>query len=41
MKKQYLIDQLKKIEKLMRSSLPSEYKRFMIENVKDSDSYEI
>ncbi|HBI6861139.1 TPA: SMI1/KNR4 family protein [Enterobacter cloacae] len=25
----------------MRSSLPSEYKRFMIENVKDSDSYEI
>ena len=41
MEKQDLIDQLDEIEKIMRMSLPSEYKRFMIENVKDTDSYEI
>ncbi|EOF9300794.1 MULTISPECIES: SMI1/KNR4 family protein [Enterobacter] len=41
MKKQDFIDQLNEIEKLMHTSLPSDYKRFMIENVKDSDSYEI
>lgn len=41
MEKQHLIDQLNEIEKLIHTSLPSEYKRFMIENVKDSDSYEI
>lgn len=41
MKKQDFIDQLNEIEKLMHATLPSDYKRFMIENVKDSDSYEI
>ncbi|BBS37082.1 SMI1/KNR4 family protein [Enterobacter sp. LM3] len=41
MEKQDVIDQLNKVEKLMHMSLPSEYKRFMIENVKDTDSYEI
>ncbi|WP_320701380.1 SMI1/KNR4 family protein [Enterobacter bugandensis] len=41
MKKQDFIDQLNEIEKLMHTSLPSDYKRFMIESVKDSDSYEI
>lgn len=41
MEKQDLIDQLNKIEKLVNSSVPSEYKRFMIENVKDTDAYEI
>ncbi|KZQ10917.1 hypothetical protein A3N51_17950 [Enterobacter kobei] len=41
MEKQDLIDHLNEVEKLMRISLPSEYKRFMIENVKDTDSYEI
>jgi len=41
MKKQDFIDQLNEIEKLMHTTLPSDYKRFMIENVKDSDSYEI
>lgn len=41
MKKQGFIDQLNEIEKLMHITLPSDYKRFMIENVKDSDSYEI
>jgi hypothetical protein len=41
MEKKDLIDQLNKIEKLVNSSLPSEYKRFMVDNVKDSDAYEI
>ncbi|HAS1412730.1 SMI1/KNR4 family protein [Enterobacter hormaechei] len=41
MEKQDLIDQLNKIEKLVHASLPSEYKRFLIEKVKDIDSYEI
>ena len=36
MEKQDLIDQLNEIEKLIHMSLPSEYKRFMIENVKDT-----
>lgn len=41
MEKQDLIDQLNEVEKIIHTSLPSEYKRFMIENVKDSYSYEI
>ncbi|EHN8906706.1 SMI1/KNR4 family protein [Enterobacter asburiae] len=41
MEKQDLIDQLNEIEKFMHMPLPSKYKRFMIENVKDTDSYEI
>jgi hypothetical protein len=41
MEKQDLIEKLNEIEKLMHMSLPSEYTCFMIENVKDTDSYEI
>ncbi|MCR5990332.1 SMI1/KNR4 family protein [Enterobacter ludwigii] len=41
MKKQDLIDQLDKLEQVVHKSLPVEYKRFMIENVKDIDLYEI
>lgn len=41
MEKQNLIDQLNEIEKLMHISLPSEYKCFIIENVKYADFYEI
>ncbi|MEH3776747.1 SMI1/KNR4 family protein [Enterobacter asburiae] len=41
MEKQELIDQLNKIEMFVHMSLPSGYKRFMIENVMDTDSYEI
>ncbi|MEG6043080.1 SMI1/KNR4 family protein [Enterobacter ludwigii] len=41
MVKQDLIEQLDKIEQLVHKSLPAEYKRFMVENVRDTDSYEI
>ncbi|MGG7524149.1 SMI1/KNR4 family protein [bacterium BS0013] len=41
MEKQELIDQLNKIEMFVHMSFPSGYKRFMIENVMDTDSYEI